>query len=533
MLKKLRSHNFPDCQEDGQQRNAHVADGLTVASRIRSSCFISLLFLLPALSTSQAAVISVPKRISVLANGTELDASSSQVAVSGNGRYVVFFSRARNLLPGLPVGPALPTCQNPGVPAQVYLFDRHTAQFERISANAQGEPQKLPIFSFNGPFCDATGRPTNAEISSDGRYVSFVTLADNLLPGDTNQAADIYRYDRHARQMARVSLGNLGQQVGSGTGFESVDGNHRRYVFRCDTLLREDPSVDIDDNCIKDMQTGVLSAFRPGGTGVPREVGELKLSADGRFVAYTTTDRSLGIRENFSNGERVFFSIKSNGAQLNLRSHAISPTGNRIVMTNGLRDFYPEAPEQLQGIAIWREETGFAEDASVVDQLIGSFGGYQEFSFDQSGERFLFRQRSHFNIAPSSSGQQLVLRDLRESQGHRIVSTLSNPLTQIGHCDVPFRTNFEQAVEFPNCPRLSRDGSTIVFSSQDGNLVAGDTNFGIPDDQRDARKLDVFVVTLSDPVGVPLPVDSLSNYASFALASLLLIVGSGAMRRLS
>lgn len=39
-------------------------------------------------------------------------------------------------------------------------------------------------------------RSDDPAISADGRYVAFQSWASNLVPGDTNGAADIFVYDR-------------------------------------------------------------------------------------------------------------------------------------------------------------------------------------------------------------------------------------------------------------------------------------------------------------------------------------------------
>lgn len=42
----------------------------------------------------------------------------------------------------------------------------------------------------------ANDHSSSPGITSDGRYVVFSSAADNLVPGDTNKAADIFVYDR-------------------------------------------------------------------------------------------------------------------------------------------------------------------------------------------------------------------------------------------------------------------------------------------------------------------------------------------------
>ncbi len=44
-----------------------------------------------------------------------------------------------------------------------------------------------------------------ARLSSDGRYVAFASYQDDLVAGDSNQNADVFRVDRATRQILRVS----------------------------------------------------------------------------------------------------------------------------------------------------------------------------------------------------------------------------------------------------------------------------------------------------------------------------------------
>ena len=46
-------------------------------------------------------------------------------------------------------------------------------------------------------------------ISSDGRYITFASQASNLTPGDTNNAVDVFVYDKQTDTMQNItSIGN-------------------------------------------------------------------------------------------------------------------------------------------------------------------------------------------------------------------------------------------------------------------------------------------------------------------------------------
>ena len=50
-------------------------------------------------------------------------------------------------------------------------------------------------------------------ISSNGRYVSFVSIAANLVAGDTNGAVDIFLRDTVTGTTTRVSVDSAGVQA--------------------------------------------------------------------------------------------------------------------------------------------------------------------------------------------------------------------------------------------------------------------------------------------------------------------------------
>ena len=49
------------------------------------------------------------------------------------------------------------------------------------------------------PSYQANNHSSSSVISADGRYVVFSSSADNVVPGDTNHAHDIFVYDRQAQ----------------------------------------------------------------------------------------------------------------------------------------------------------------------------------------------------------------------------------------------------------------------------------------------------------------------------------------------
>ena len=96
-------------------------------------------------------------RASVSTTGTEGNGASFFADISATGRYVVFSSTSDNLVPGDSTGGR-----------GVYVRDRTSNTTERIDLTYDGSP--------------AEGNTSSPSISDDGRYVSFVSNGDRLVP---------------------------------------------------------------------------------------------------------------------------------------------------------------------------------------------------------------------------------------------------------------------------------------------------------------------------------------------------------------
>ena len=127
--------------------------------------------------------------LSVSMNGEQGNANSEATAIAPGGRFVVFSSIASNLTPG----------DTNGV-ADYFVVDLLTGALERISVSSSGEQGNAAVTS-------------GASISADGRFVTFASSASNLVPGDTNQATDVFVRDRLADTTTRISVDSAGAQA--------------------------------------------------------------------------------------------------------------------------------------------------------------------------------------------------------------------------------------------------------------------------------------------------------------------------------
>ena len=100
--------------------------------------------------------------------------SSAKPEISADGRFVVFTTYASDLVPG-----TQPFKQDQN---QIVLHDRTTGLDEWAALSSAGA---LANIISDSP-----------DVSADGRFVLFLSYADNLIPGDTNEGADLFLRDR-------------------------------------------------------------------------------------------------------------------------------------------------------------------------------------------------------------------------------------------------------------------------------------------------------------------------------------------------
>jgi hypothetical protein len=156
----------------------------------------------PAKDVFQVYVRNIARRTTTLVSkndaGVPGNSYSFGGAMSPGGRYVLFSSRATNLVPGDTNGHM-----------DVFVRDRRRGTTRRIGMGIHGQ----------------TNGDSNAlGISAGGRFRLFDSIATNIVPGDTNHAADLFLRDRLTGRTRRIDLTNGGGQANHGVGLGGNDG---------------------------------------------------------------------------------------------------------------------------------------------------------------------------------------------------------------------------------------------------------------------------------------------------------------------
>jgi Tol biopolymer transport system component len=150
----------------------------------------------------------VTERVDVSSTGAQADldaGGTDRAGISDDGRWVVFSSRATNLVHG---------AQNPV--SRVYLRDRTLGTTTCLSLDQSGAPANAPS--------------TEPTISADGRFVAFTSLA-SLGAGDINGRTDVYVWNAQSGTLTQASVSNTGTQPTFESGSPSISADGRVVAF--------------------------------------------------------------------------------------------------------------------------------------------------------------------------------------------------------------------------------------------------------------------------------------------------------------
>jgi Tol biopolymer transport system component len=214
------------------------------------------------------------RRVSVSSAGRQANGDSLAAAISADGRFVVFWSQATNLIRG-------DTNHDP----DVFVRDREKGKTVRVNVSSSGAQAN-----------DYTDNSLG--ISASGRFVGFSSLASNLVGEDADNGYDAFVRDRRTGTTELVSVSSTGAQVGGSSGIDSISAKGRFVAMTSSAkgLVPGDTNNE-QDVFVHDRATGETSRVSVSSTGEQTEgfnpSWEGSISAGGRFVAFGSTAPNL------------------------------------------------------------------------------------------------------------------------------------------------------------------------------------------------------------------------------------------------
>lgn len=297
----------------------------------------------------------------------------------------------------------------------------------------------------------------HAAVSGDGRWIAFMSKADNLVPGDTNQKEDVFLHDRRNGNTSRISLLPDGSQFPDLCGKPALDDTGSFVVF----MGRRG---DTDAIWLRDRLANLTTAITEGA-GFPGRCMDPVISGDGRWIAFvqqTGEQQQVWLHDRVLGGF-VIVSRSSQGQAGNGPSHApsISRNGRWIA-------FASEADNLVSG------DSNEKLDVFVHDR--------------QTGSTRLVSRNQNGNLGDEDSVEAAIAADGRfvafASKAANLVPQDDNGKSDVFVVDLQ-NGNIERISVDPRgqevdqeswLPRLSANGNFVVWSSLADDLVVDDGN---------------------------------------------------------
>lgn len=248
---------------------------------------------------------------------------------------------------------------------------------------------------------------TGKSISADGRFVVFVSWDASLVPGDTNEAGDIFVKDRQTGLVERINLSPSGAQ-GNHTSWRpiiSADGRFVVYQTNSTNIVPNNPAAAfvlvLHDRA--DGSTELVTVDRTGRHARPGS--DASISADGRYVAFASpagdlvTGDTNGVQDIFvrdrqrQRTERVSVSSTGEQARCHQWGTSISAAGRYVAFNscgghlaagdrNGSYDAFVHDRIEHVTTRVSLAMPGGQDAGGVVDSMISAHGRYVVFATD-------------------------------------------------------------------------------------------------------------------------------------------------------
>ncbi len=298
-------------------------------------------------------------RVSLGPSGQASNDECRDADISADGRYVVFTSIGTNMISGVTDGSA-----------QVFLRDRDVSGSGTYdtAGNVQSYVVSESLVGITGN--DNSG---HASVSNDGNLIAFESDAGNLVSGDSNNFSDILVKNMSTGAVERISVGLEGAEPDGNSRYPAIssDGRYVVFVSYASNLVEDDTNL-VSDIFIYDRQTDTMERISTASDGTESNGQSLwpSISADGRYVAYHSEASNLVIgdtnalpdsflRDTYTD-TTTRLSVSESGQQANGESiyARISGDGSTVVYQSQATNLVSGTDEALERVYAWNRATG-------------------------------------------------------------------------------------------------------------------------------------------------------------------------------
>ena len=387
-------------------------------------------------------------------------------AISADGRFVLFSSSANNLVPG----------DNSQLGLDIFLRDRASNTTVLVSAN----------FSGTG---GGNGNSVCGQVSTNGRYVVFQSDATDLLPGDTNGVSDIFVRDLQTGTNILVSVASDGTWA-NGASTDPVmtpDGRFVTFISTATNLVASDTN-GISDIFVRDLLNGTTTLVSVGATNANASFSPPVITPDGRYVAFASTAQGLapGVSAS-SQGEVYVCDLVSN-----VTTWASSNAANIVLSALNLGNMPSTHPVISDDGSLISFKTGGTNGITVsgrpgVDMVFQyNLTNSTLTIISSNGYAFWFQSDDGFGPEMSPDGRFVVFVATNRTTGCLSVqlwdAQAGSNLLVSAALDGSYPTN-----SVSDTPAVSPDGHFVVFLSNATNLVTNAVASGFHIYRRDVQ----------------------------------------------
>lgn len=327
------------------------------------------------------------------------------------------------------------------------------------------------------PGVPGSGDSLRIQVNEDGRWVTFTSLATNLVPGDTNGIQDVFAYDRLNRTWVRVNIDPNGQQAQVFCSDPAISGNGRYVAFTAPAHFSEGGAFGADQIYRRDLwsnTTEKVSTYPSGlfgTTGWDSHLHGRCMTTEGNCVldSIEPFDTAIDLNDNWdvylkdmTTGaiELISQDTAGTGAQSGFFG-AVSADGNRIAFESNGTSVVPGDSNGANDIFLRDRQAQTTTRVSLGSAGNEANGDCQSPSISRDGEYVIFHSAAT-NLVPGDTNNEwdVFLVELATGNIERVnVSTAG-----------------VQANGYSGPGDVSDDGRYVVFASSATNLVPGDTN---------------------------------------------------------
>ena len=352
--------------------------------------------------------------------------------------------------------------------------------------------RRLELVSIGNHGQQADNDNDRAAISAGGRFVAFASIAENLVPDDTNFLSDVFVRDRQTHTIERVSVGPLGVEGDGNSGFLaglgsadiSRDGRFVAFASEASNFVLGD-TPGTSDVFVHDRWTHTTQLVSRGVDGLPAGGSTApSISGDGRFVAFRSfSDRLVADgNPNFADHayvvdrathaiERVDVSNDGELAEVGVFNVLISADGRVVAFDSGSGNLVPGDGDTAQDVFVHDRRTGRTEGITTR-RPTDTFTGQSLLTSISADGRF---------VGFESNDVSLVRNDRNGFFSDAFVFDRRNDRLRL----VSRNSDGEQGNNDSFGALVSDDGRFVVFSSRASNLVRRDTNQAVDVFRRD------------------------------------------------